>query len=339
MKFFTWPTILAAALFSGAVVIPFQPWMTDRATEFALEATMTSSVGGEVELYYDSGPGFSPTASVRVPLAAGTPPRVYRLRIPNGTYGQFRFDPNTKTSVVTIANVRVVEGTGRVIRAIAPSEFKAAHQIDSLRATPQLLVVEVAPRADDPQLLLSFAPPLELQPSRSDTVRAFVRSVLLPMLVIFAIMLGFLALLAASSRPKQWVAASSDWARRHPGRAVAAVALLAVCTSDYPIIFLGKSYVSPNLGSLLLYETYPTVPGTANSRVSALNGADIGAAVWSHLPMSRCNTGRCSTTRNCRCGIATIPAEPFCWVRANRCLAIPCTLFSSCPTVRRGLGI
>src|SRR5258706_565808 len=124
MKFFAWPTVLAAAVFSGAVVIPFEPWSTDQTTQFALEATMTSNVGGEVELYYDSGEGFSHTASVRVPLAAGPQPRVYRLQIPAGTYRQFRFDPNNRTAEVTIAQVRVVGGNNRTILAIHPSEFK-----------------------------------------------------------------------------------------------------------------------------------------------------------------------------------------------------------------------
>jgi hypothetical protein len=286
MKFFAWPAVLAAALFSGAVVIPFEPWSTDKTTQFALEATVTSSVGGEIELYYDSGEGFSHAASVRVPLVADTRPQVYRLRIPDGVYRQFRFDPNDRTAVVTIANVRVIGGTNRVIRAIDPSEFKAAHQISSLQATPEKVVVEVAPGADDPQLLLDFAPPLELRLPRSDKVKAFARSVLLPGFVVFGITLGMLALLAASTRARKMLAASSDWAHRHPGCAVAVMALLAVSASDYPIVFLGKSYVSPNLGALLLYETYPTVPGSANSNVAALNGADIAAAVWQHLPMS-----------------------------------------------------
>jgi len=54
--------------------------------------------------------------------------------------------------------------------------------------------------------------------------------------------------------------------------------------SSYPIIFLGKSFVSPNLGTALLYDGFPTLPGYNNSRASDVKGSDIGAIMWAFVP-------------------------------------------------------
>src|SRR6185503_7770251 len=71
-----------------------------------------------------------------------------------------------------------------------------------------------------------------------------------------------------------------------PGRAVALTAALAVAVSAYPIVFLGKSYVSPNLGTTLLYDEYPTLPGYKSREVADVKLSDIGAVMWQHVGFS-----------------------------------------------------
>ena len=46
-----------------------------------------------------------------------------------------------------------------------------------------------------------------------------------------------------------------------PAGLVLAGAVLALSLSSYPIIFFGKSYVSPGYGAQLLYDRLPYVPG------------------------------------------------------------------------------
>ena len=62
--------------------------------------------------------------------------------------------------------------------------------------------------------------------------------------------------------------------------------LIAVLLSSYPIVFFGKSYVSPGYGPQLLYDDWPLIPGYKSSDRETL-GADHGAMPWAFLPYSR----------------------------------------------------
>src|SRR5205085_2447936 len=67
-----------------------------------------------------------------------------------------------------------------------------------------------------------------------------------------------------------------------------AAALLGVIASCYPVVFFGKSFLSPNLGTVLLYDKTPTVPG-ADPRPSAYEdplNSDVGAMMWQDYPYS-----------------------------------------------------
>ena len=54
----------------------------------------------------------------------------------------------------------------------------------------------------------------------------------------------------------------------NPTRAVLIVSAVAVIASAYPIVFLGRSLVSPNLGTTLLYDRFPTLPGYRSSAMT-----------------------------------------------------------------------
>jgi len=62
--------------------------------------------------------------------------------------------------------------------------------------------------------------------------------------------------------------------------------LLALCLSTYPVIFMGKSFVSPGYGPALLYDRLPLVPGYDSTETEELS-ADHGAMPWQNLPYSR----------------------------------------------------
>ncbi|MEC9292995.1 MAG: hypothetical protein VYC65_01780 [Chloroflexota bacterium] len=73
---------------------------------------------------------------------------------------------------------------------------------------------------------------------------------------------------------------------RNPIGFVLIGAVLALCLSSYPIIFLGKSYVSPGYGPQMLYDGPPYVPGYRSTDKEDLP-ADAGAMPWQNLPYSR----------------------------------------------------
>ena len=63
-------------------------------------------------------------------------------------------------------------------------------------------------------------------------------------------------------------------------------ALVGVCLSSYPIIFLGKSHFSPGYQIPLIYSGAPYFPGYESLDTEQLS-ADHGAGPWQNLPYSR----------------------------------------------------
>ena len=63
-------------------------------------------------------------------------------------------------------------------------------------------------------------------------------------------------------------------------------ALVALCLSSYPIIFLGKSHFSPGYKVSMVYSGFPYVPGYQSLETERLS-ADRGAGPWQNLPYSR----------------------------------------------------
>ena len=84
MKLFTLPTLLAAALLSAVVVVPFLPSAHKQADSFMFEAAVASSAAGHLQIYYDAGTGFREEASARVVLRQSGRPEFYRLPLPPG---------------------------------------------------------------------------------------------------------------------------------------------------------------------------------------------------------------------------------------------------------------
>ncbi len=74
--------------------------------------------------------------------------------------------------------------------------------------------------------------------------------------------------------------------RRRPRTAIFLVGVASVTVSCFPVVFCGKSFVSPDNGLQLLYERFPTVPGAKGGRVENPAGSDVGATFYWHLPAS-----------------------------------------------------
>jgi hypothetical protein len=61
---------------------------------------------------------------------------------------------------------------------------------------------------------------------------------------------------------QRWLRVTT-WVRCHPRRALLLVAAMSTVISCYPVVFFGKSFLSPNnhRSAYLLYQRMPTVPG------------------------------------------------------------------------------
>jgi hypothetical protein len=74
--------------------------------------------------------------------------------------------------------------------------------------------------------------------------------------------------------------------RERPRQSILIVAGLAALLSSYPVVLLGKSFVSPNLGTQLLYDEFPTLPQYSDSAPVNAHGSDVGAIMWQQVPYS-----------------------------------------------------
>lgn len=78
----------------------------------------------------------------------------------------------------------------------------------------------------------------------------------------------------------------SNWCARHPVTAIALVSLLVVILNCYPVIFCGKSFVSPvTVNGALVYDWWPPLPGMAAASPVSQHDSDTGAMMWWGVPM------------------------------------------------------
>lgn len=276
----TFPGALACLAFAVAAVLPFEPWGQGRLSPCSFEVQVESGQSGLVQLYYDVGRGLSEADSAIRPIIAGHP-GLLRFPLPYGTFRTLRFDPLDREARMRIGGARVVDGSGRTLVSFAPDQFQPLYQIEVLRAEGPQLVIETTPGGFDPQLGIRLAGPFTL-------ARPFWWR---DSLFVFAAMIGLLLAggwASRSDRVRLGERARSAWgaARASPGRAIVAAALLATIAANYPVIFMGRSIVSPNFGVALLYGQSPWLPGFQSVEVADPHKADVAALLWHHLPLS-----------------------------------------------------
>ena len=273
------PTFLAAALLSIVVTIPFLPFAAPVKAQFRFEVTAIASAAGLPQLFFDVGRGINEADSARETLIGGPSPQKLSFALPAGDYRGFRFDPLDRAGTVTLRDALIRGPDGRVVRRFTPGDFVAAQQIATRTVFGERLELVTTPGAFDPITELRIGAPFTLRSSLPDNLRALIIRVV-PLTAALLALVWFLARNLARLR-SAW-----SWLAARPGRAVAFCAVFAVVASSYPVVFLGKSIVSPNNGTILLYEDYPTLPGGRERATANVAGADIGAIMWQHIPLS-----------------------------------------------------
>ena len=187
-------------------------------------------------------------------------------------------------------------GSDRVLASFAPGGFHPAGGI--LKWSPLLdgagVQIMRAPAAADPVCTLDV--PRALDPGFN--ARVFVGGAAMAALLYAAVVLLALTAWRRLVRGERFRrrAEQSRAALEHGyltlGRLVHArprvsiwlVALAGVLVSCYPIVFCGKTFVSPNLQSVILYDRYPTLPGGTDVTTSSAEGSDDSAILWAFVP-------------------------------------------------------
>jgi hypothetical protein len=273
-------SVLACLAFALAAAVPFQPWAPGRPGSLSFEVRVDSDESGLMTAYCDMGRGYAePDSGARAVVAGRS--AVVRFRLPAGILHGLRLEVLDRGARMTLSGARVADDAGRTVAAIDPVQFEAANQLEPLLVDAGAVRVRTFAGADHPRVAIRLAGPVVV-PARPWWA---------------AIAIGFAVLLAAvagigrarrSARLRVDDRARALWkaAGAAPGRAILLMALVATVAANYPVIFFGRSLVSPGLGSALLYGKNPWVPGFQSTDEGNSNSADIDALLWAHLPYS-----------------------------------------------------
>lgn len=256
---------------------------------YSFEAEVATSSPGVVQVFYDptGGAVWTEGNSAKLVISQANEFRQLQFSLPAGRYGVFRFDPiDREAETVSISGARIVKtragGFGQsVVQTFSASSFRAGRQIRTMSSVGDTLRLATMANASDPVLLIDLARPARLY--AHDTVDEVV---LAAGSLLIAFPISWLMTTLFRRNGEQWHRCwqrAQEWALAHPTRAITACALLASVLSCYPVVFFGKSFVSPDLGTPLLYDVPPYLPGYNSAGLEDAAASDVGALMWAHL--------------------------------------------------------
>ena len=265
-------------IFAVAVALPFFTTAKSRRDIYFFEVTLTSDSVGVVQVFYDTGRNLSDQESVTKGIGTSSTPTVFRFGLPPATFRSFRLDPLNHAGVMTITKVQIVDRDGNVIRRFPLSELKPNNQIASSAITNDVMAMHTIPEATDPYYEINPAQPIPLVVGFKNWLSASLKP----------FFIGWLAMFALTAVPWQRLRGTrlgrlTPWLEANPRKAVACLSLLVVTVQCHPVIFFGKSFVSPDNAVLLLYDEFPVLPGYHSTELENAQASDVGALMWWHL--------------------------------------------------------
>lgn len=272
-------TLVIAGLLALVIAVVLGLGRTrDQSHRYLFQVELASNVAGRVQVYFDVGRGLSEADSSSIPVAAGSRRALITLPLPEGRYQLLRFDPINAPGTVTFAGARITAPDGSIVRRFAATDFQPNAVIARYQAHGGVATMQTAPGADDPNLTHAFSRPLVLRSGW--TMRLRVAASRIGMLFV-GWLVGLVGV-AAAWRQRTRIRA---YAGRHPHAALWVLSALAGIVACYPVVFLGKSFVSPNT-TPLLHASPPTVPGYTDLRTTNLHVNDPAVVLWQNVPYS-----------------------------------------------------
>ncbi|HZZ19060.1 MAG TPA: hypothetical protein VFE25_06820, partial [Opitutaceae bacterium] len=271
--------MLACALLAAAAILGTQPWSKAQKSGRFLELSIETSRAGIVQAFYDVGSDFTEEDSSSVPIGANERATI-RFELPYGRILHLRLDPLDIECRASVTGARVVGPSGRVIRTFTASDFEPRFQIASIVAKGGEAVITCERGATDPSVNLRMDEPIDI--GRPPLAARFLAILGLSLATALAVSYLWSHLGLAHRAGAAW-----NKACRSPGRTAAFVALISTIAANYPVVFSGKSFVSPGLGVPMLYGQSPWLPGAVSADMGNPNRSDVAATIWHHLPLSK----------------------------------------------------
>ena len=260
LRTLTFPCLLAAVL---TLWMRWQP-LSSPDSGFVLEMNLVSPTSGEAWLRFNTGDGWNFQDTRIFWMTESAQAKPYRVALPPGVFKSFRILPPEASTAHVLAGARILDAEGAEVAALPASRYAA----------------------DINTIPTSLESPLRLTaPWEKTWAESAMEFGLLT--VVFALAGGLLARRIAPSAESACALCrkAASWFLAHPGGTLLGVAILAVAANCHPVVFFGKSFVSPGNGVICLYDVHPTLPG-ASGVVEQPNNTDVMATLWAHLPYS-----------------------------------------------------
>lgn len=148
-----------AALFSPLLLI------NQQSASVSVRFRLTTVVPGAVQVYYDTGRGYTEAQSERRELQSpGGTAAEYTFPLPQARLRAVRIDPLTNPGKAQLEQLRIVEDSGHVLRLVEAKALRPCAEIASLQeAQPGVWAVETTADSRDSSLEWTLTPPVDLR--------------------------------------------------------------------------------------------------------------------------------------------------------------------------------
>ncbi len=284
------------------LALPLLAWaahLYNLAANYDLTLPVQSDRPVDVRIFLNQGAGYEETDPpfVHVP-ASPNHPLPTLINVPAGRLLglSLHFDRAPGATIyLGRASIRPRGDAGDPIAYIPLHDLRA--QTDLPRLTPgpdDGANLEVGPKPTDANAQLDFPRTVLLPFDAANFLPDLALALLLYAAAAFGGLLAWRRLLRAArfreraTRGRVRLERSYAWAgrtlRARPLTSLWLAAAAGVAVSCYPVVFCGKSFVSPNISGCALYDTMPTLPGDTNIVLENTQGSDTAASQVQSIP-------------------------------------------------------
>jgi hypothetical protein len=186
--------ICSGLVSSGIAYKDYSQW---KLSYFSIE--MDSSAGGISQIFFDEGQGFQEQNSISSQVEQPGFQK-YLFPIPE-SIKSIRFDPLNVTSLVSIKNAGIENGTGDKLKVFPVQSFKAIQQIDRFDLNKDVLAIQTIESADDPITVIDDSSFQRKQNTAVDFLAQYGWTAIGNTILIFALFVGLGALWRQKSSP------------------------------------------------------------------------------------------------------------------------------------------
>jgi hypothetical protein len=269
------PRFVLAYILALPFIVPLVTSSLEDACDSKVVVRMKTSGPGPLQVFYDTGAGFSEALSARVPTQSSELVQEFSLPIPLCDTRALRLAPGTGPGVYTIESVAIRQTTIQHQIDLPLDQLMPLQQLSVIERSSHGLVVQAPSGSNDPILLYAPAVPL------TRSLHTPLVSTLFRVALVWVAMTAMVWLLERkfpvnAAALDQRLAAWSAWIHARPRTALLVVSLVASVLAMYPIVFFGRSLVSPNNhGLMMLYDEAPFVYGSLDTEIEDVRGSDV----------------------------------------------------------------